>query len=132
MVPRVLLACAEEVSSRLKSLLEQRDVLQLDTADNIVSAIRSTTSVAYDLVVIDLSLRGAFLLLDTLRAIEPARRPLVIALRGSARERAVLDSDVVTAVLAAGEIEISGDLVVQLATVAARREPQSENSCPAT
>ena len=121
MVPRVLLAAVDEVSSRLQPLLAKRDVLELDTADNIVSAIRSATSVAYDLVVIDLSLRGAFLLLDKLRAIEPARRPLVIALRGSARERAVLDSDVVTAVLAAGDVEISGDLIIQLAMVAAAR-----------
>jgi hypothetical protein len=78
-VPRVLLAATFEVSARLSSLLAQHDVLDIDTTLNVVTAIRKATSTPYNVVVLDLNLRGAFLLLDMLRTIEPRQRPLVIA-----------------------------------------------------
>ena len=121
MVPRVLLAATFEVSARLASLLAPRDVLEIDTSLNVVTAIRKATATAYDVVVLDLSLRGAFLLLDMLRSVDARHRPLVIALRGDEPERAILDSDVVTAVLAADQIEMSGDVIIQLARVGARK-----------
>jgi DNA-binding response OmpR family regulator len=120
-VPRVLLAATFEVSARLASLLARRDVIDVDTSLNVVTAIRKATTTAYDVVVLDLSLRGAFLLLDMLRTIGARQRPLVIALRGDEQERAILDSDVVTAVLAAGQVEMSGDVIIQLARVGARK-----------
>jgi hypothetical protein len=120
-VPRVLLAATFEVSARLASLLARRDVLDVETSLNVVTAIRKATTTPYDVVVLDLSLRGAFLLLDMLRTIDARQRPLVIALRGDEQERAILDSDVVTAVLAASQVEMSGDVIIQLARVGARR-----------
>jgi hypothetical protein len=120
-VPRVLLAATFEVSARLASLLARRDVIDVDTTPNVVTAIRKATAIPYDVVVLDLSLRGAFLLLDMLRSIDARQRPLVIALRGDEQERAVLDSDVVTAVLAASQVEMSGDVIIQLARVGARK-----------
>jgi hypothetical protein len=78
-VPRVLLAATFEVSARLSSLLARHDVLDIDTTPKVVTAIRKATSTPHDVVVLDLNLRGAFLLLDMLRTIEPRHRPLVIA-----------------------------------------------------
>ncbi|HEX7419165.1 MAG TPA: hypothetical protein VF505_04730, partial [Thermoanaerobaculia bacterium] len=51
-VPRVLLAATFEVSARLASLLARRDVLDVDTSLNVVTAIRKVTTTAYDVVVL--------------------------------------------------------------------------------
>ena len=96
---RVLIASAPDRVTSLTAALGRDPRLHVLTTDDVPDAMRRLTAERFALVVVDLEIRGCFLLLDAIQAMRPRRRPLVFALRSSPEDRAVLDPDIVTIVI---------------------------------
>lgn len=127
---RVLIAARLDRSASVIATLNGSIPLFVDTTSDVSEAIQRLSIHPYELVIVDLELRAAFLLLDAIQAMDAPQRPFVIVLRGTSPTHAAVDPEVVTAVLSPNADEdFSSMLIGTLATCrSVTRKPPRDTS----